>query len=513
MFLLVGKLMRKIFFGTLRAAELEHLIERAWYAVTETCLAFTVFRDDLNARFVGIFALLLFLKCFHWLAEDRVDFMERSPNINILFHVRIVSLLTVLASCDVTFIYFAYNSIITKGAGTQLVFGFEYAILLATILNIVMKYILHWIDIASDSPWDEKAVWLLYTELLMSILKVTLYLIFVAAMLKYHNFPLFALRPIYLSLRTLKKALCDVIMSRRAIRNMNTLYPNATHDELANSDNVCIICREEMTGNGSAKKLPCNHIFHVSCLRSWFQRQQTCPTCRMDILRWPHSTSNPANVANNNANNNNMNNLNVNNNNMNNNNNNNVINANNNDQNLPNAPNVNDNNNNGNNSGGANSVQINNNNQTRPGNQAGSTGGTNTRQAGTSQNQVNVSNPTHLQVILQDQMAAVMIHTFAQMFVEAMLTHLQALNLNQQQQRQTSSSQQPISSSTIPTTSTQSQAATTLASSATESTSTNQPQQTSPTSPETTDQHQQTEPAMLACSSRNASTQTDDPPQ
>ena len=62
-------------------------------------------------------------------------------------------------------------------------------------------------------------------------------------------------------------------------------YPDATPEELMNVDNVCIICREEMTGNGSAKKLPCNHIFHVSCLRSWFQRQQTCPTCRMDVLR------------------------------------------------------------------------------------------------------------------------------------------------------------------------------------------------------------------------------------
>lgn len=48
-------------------------------------------------------------------------------------------------------------------------------------------------------------------------------------------------------------------------------------------DNVCIICREEMVT--SAKRLPCNHIFHTSCLRSWFQRQQTCPTCRMDVLR------------------------------------------------------------------------------------------------------------------------------------------------------------------------------------------------------------------------------------
>ena len=35
----------------------------------------------------------------------------------------------------------------------------------------------------------------------------------------------------------------------------------------------------------ASKKLPCNHIFHTSCLRSWFQRQQTCPTCRLNILR------------------------------------------------------------------------------------------------------------------------------------------------------------------------------------------------------------------------------------
>lgn len=34
-----------------------------------------------------------------------------------------------------------------------------------------------------------------------------------------------------------------------------------------------------------AKKLPCGHIFHSACLRSWFQRQQTCPTCRLNILR------------------------------------------------------------------------------------------------------------------------------------------------------------------------------------------------------------------------------------
>ena len=47
------------------------------------------------------------------------------------------------------------------------------------------------------------------------------------------------------------------------------------------SDATCIICREEMT---TAKKLLCGHLFHVHCLRSWLERQHTCPTCRAPII-------------------------------------------------------------------------------------------------------------------------------------------------------------------------------------------------------------------------------------
>ncbi|KAM6100894.1 E3 ubiquitin-protein ligase synoviolin [Pterocles gutturalis] len=280
---LLGKFMGKVFFGQLRAAEMEHLLERSWYAVTETCLAFTVFRDDFSPRFVALFTLLLFLKCFHWLAEDRVDFMERSPNISWLFHFRIVSLMLLLGILDFFFVTHAYHSILTRGASVQLVFGFEYAILMTMVLTIFIKYVLHSIDLQNENPWDSKAVYMLYTELFTGFIKVLLYMAFMTIMIKVHTFPLFAIRPMYLAMRQFKKAVTDAIMSRRAIRNMNTLYPDATPEELQAMDNVCIICREEMVTG--AKRLPCNHIFHTSCLRSWFQRQQTCPTCRMDVLR------------------------------------------------------------------------------------------------------------------------------------------------------------------------------------------------------------------------------------
>lgn len=209
--------------------------------------------------------------------------MERSPVISWLFHIRVLSLLLVLGSLDLHFVQHAYQSTITKGASVQLVFGFEYAILITMVINIAIKYALHSVDLNSETPWDNKAVFLLYTELVMGLIKVILYVAFVVIMVRIYTLPLFAFRPMYYTIRNFKKALNDVIMSRRAIHNMNTLYPDATQEELEAADNVCIICREEMTT--ASKKLPCNHIFHTACLRSWFQRQQTCPTCRLNILR------------------------------------------------------------------------------------------------------------------------------------------------------------------------------------------------------------------------------------
>ncbi|KAM9764211.1 E3 ubiquitin-protein ligase synoviolin isoform 2-T3 [Dama dama] len=167
----------------------------------------------------------------------------------------------------------------------------SYAILMTMVLTIFIKYVLHSVDLQSENPWDNKAVYMLYTELFTGFIKVLLYMAFMTIMIKVHTFPLFAIRPMYLAMRQFKKAVTDAIMSRRAIRNMNTLYPDATPEELQAMDNVCIICREEMVTG--AKRLPCNHIFHTSCLRSWFQRQQTCPTCRMDVLRASLPTQSP----------------------------------------------------------------------------------------------------------------------------------------------------------------------------------------------------------------------------
>jgi hypothetical protein len=43
-----AQLLRHLFLGSLRAAELDRLYEKTWFAITETCLALTIFREELR---------------------------------------------------------------------------------------------------------------------------------------------------------------------------------------------------------------------------------------------------------------------------------------------------------------------------------------------------------------------------------------------------------------------------------------------------------------------------------
>ncbi|CAH8484881.1 unnamed protein product [Schistosoma turkestanicum] len=294
LFLLV-KALTYAFFGRLQRAEVDNLVSQSWYAFFDMCLVFAFFQNELGVEFLFLFAILLFVRAFHWLIEERVDYMERSPVISALFHLRIMTLITLLTLVDVYFIKTTYWKPATHGISVHLALGIEYFILVLSLLSTTIRYVLHSIDSMREHSWSKKATYLLYVDVLIGFIRLAVYVEFTFIMWSLHPFPLFIARPIYLSIRSLKKAIRDVLMSRRAIRYMNTVFRDATPDDLASSsDTVCIICREEMNvptdsppsaAISALKKLPCSHIFHVTCLRSWFQRQQTCPTCRMDVIR------------------------------------------------------------------------------------------------------------------------------------------------------------------------------------------------------------------------------------
>ena len=132
---------------------------------------------------------------------------------------------------------------------------------------------------------------------------------FFCVLCMFYGMPIHIIRDVALTIRSFHKRITDFLRYRQATRDMNTRYPDATPEEVKRED-CCIICRESMKAwslqsnleatsesdaTGSArkvllsqrarpKKLPCGHVLHFACLRSWLERQQNCPTCRAPVL-------------------------------------------------------------------------------------------------------------------------------------------------------------------------------------------------------------------------------------
>jgi E3 ubiquitin-protein ligase synoviolin len=127
------------------------------------------------------------------------------------------------------------------------------------------------------------------------------YLSFFMVLVTLHGLPLHIIRDLYVTARSFFKRCDDLRRYRMATRDMDRRYHTLTREELNEmTDRVCVVCREEMSlpsemgalpaapqqqqqqryrmPGDLPKRLPCGHAFHFRCLRSWLERQQSCPT-------------------------------------------------------------------------------------------------------------------------------------------------------------------------------------------------------------------------------------------
>jgi E3 ubiquitin-protein ligase synoviolin len=341
----VGYGLQRLFYGPLRPIETEQLYDKAWFAVSETLLAMTIFRDDIGIWFFTMFLCLLAGKVWQWIGEGRVEFLEQQPPANPkLFHARLMSSLLLSVGFDIFMMQYCIDSILSDARpGVMVMFGFEYVLLAIASISTLSRYALSLIEIfitqrqekareelrrvareqarqratgegaeataevedddddEIDVPgWEEKGRWVFYLDLATDFIKSVVYLGFFMILMTFYGIPIHIMRDLFMTIRSLIKRINDFVQYRNATRDMNTRYPDATAEELER-ENTCIVCREEMRpwvqpGANAApgsrpmderqrpKKLPCGHILHFGCLRSWLERQQVCPTCRRPVL-------------------------------------------------------------------------------------------------------------------------------------------------------------------------------------------------------------------------------------
>jgi E3 ubiquitin-protein ligase synoviolin len=140
--------LQRLCYGPLRPIEIEQLYEKSWFAITETCLAMTIFREEVGAWFLVMFVALLTGKVWGWIGDGRVEVLEQQPPANPrLFHLRLSVSLAMSVAYDLWLMNYTISTVIQQARPNMMVmFLFEFAVLTTSSFATACRYCISLIE-------------------------------------------------------------------------------------------------------------------------------------------------------------------------------------------------------------------------------------------------------------------------------------------------------------------------------------------------------------------------------
>lgn len=293
--ILLGKSIQKLVFGELRVSERQHLKDKFWnFVFYKFIFVFGVLNVQYMDEVVlwwAWFTALGFLSLLSQLCKDRFEYLSFSPTTPGWSHARLLGLLAAILALSsfmlllctaAAFFFISFNTFAFMAA--------ECILLGVRTIHVMLRYVIHLYDTrgagtSAQRSWDKRGPLTYYTDLISELIVLAVDFLHHCHMLLWSNiFLSMASLVICMQLRYLFYEIQRRITKHRnylaVLNHMEQNYPMASQDELAENSDNCAICWEKME---SARKLPCAHLFHNSCLQSWLEQDTSCPTCRLAL--------------------------------------------------------------------------------------------------------------------------------------------------------------------------------------------------------------------------------------
>jgi len=289
MFLLFGKALLRLFIGTLRDLEVEQLVDSGRGFLADTILFLVFYAPTIDNKEVGTVYLIqyiccvIFMKVFHLTTQIRVSHMFEIGVPRLIVNIKLVALMGLLLSCDLLALQYFYGVALRSSTFFTWIL-FEALTMSTVVLVSLCKYTVHMVDLRLDNGWPGKSVCLFYIDLVHDVASMTLFLVFMLTFFVQNpsRLPIYMMADVIQVARKLAQRLRSFRRYRRISLNMEMRFPDASDEEIEQHEH-CVICRDSLFEASKPKKLPCGHMFHIDCLRSWLVMQQVCPTCRAEI--------------------------------------------------------------------------------------------------------------------------------------------------------------------------------------------------------------------------------------
>lgn len=283
-----------LMFGKLGDNEVRGLRHNIGYTLWEFWLAWFVFHSQGAAggslaallKFGSLFACVLLVKCFHYLASERVTCVVDSYMGGPLW-------LSMMKANDAAIGRFAVGLLLIIGVDCMLIsrffievgrrkidenilvgiFGFEILHLAPLIALTLLNFALGCFCRRRGLPPNVRTA--VIAEFAANLIKFVLMGIFATIFLYLYTFPLHILPLSYLLLRVLvdrSRVLVNYYKRQFVLRRLDLCDSNGT---------TCTICFDDDTGDW--RQLGCGHQFHFQCLEHWVDILKACPVCRERI--------------------------------------------------------------------------------------------------------------------------------------------------------------------------------------------------------------------------------------
>ncbi|XP_075981655.1 E3 ubiquitin-protein ligase AMFR-like [Anticarsia gemmatalis] len=271
---------QRLVFGQLRVAEAQRVKDKFWnYVFYKFIFVFGVinvqYMDEV-LLWCSWFTLVGFLHLLGQLCKDRYEYLSSSPNTGGWAHVRLASLLGGILVAATALLGAAAAWGLPAGRDTFAFMAAECILVLVSVLHVVARYVLQMYECDVAGPVAY------YTHLVFDSVCLVVELVHVVHMVVYSNMLVsMASLVLLMQLRHLLHELQARVRRHRLYTSLATHmsrnYPMASKEEVEKNQDNCAICWEPMK---EARKLPCSHLFHNSCLCQWVQQDASCPTCR-----------------------------------------------------------------------------------------------------------------------------------------------------------------------------------------------------------------------------------------
>ncbi|KAJ3680520.1 hypothetical protein LUZ60_016798 [Juncus effusus] len=328
LFFLLLVCLKSVFFETLHASESRKIAERTVnYLLYKGAPLALVVPSNVSQFFIwpSWLVIITSLKIFESMARDRLERLNASPSVTPLKYLRVYSALLFVLFTDLFWmklcllIYKSYNSslflllffeplsIAFETLQGIMVYGFQlfeiwrqhlldkgddcfiFSFLRGLGCKKTNQLITNWIEKVTVSELRGVLVRNLGFVLDMGSLLMSLnhYLTIICLRgISFHFADVFLLMNLRQGLLSaIFMRVKTFIKLRKALNSLDKSLSDASYEEICAFNDECAICRGAMC---RAKKLSCNHLFHLACLRSWldqgFTEIYSCPTCRRPLF-------------------------------------------------------------------------------------------------------------------------------------------------------------------------------------------------------------------------------------